>query len=118
MCSDILPVLSTKESSTRRDPRLGQPPSLPIAYTDSEWAGAQTDRRRSVSGYIFTLAEVPISWKSRKQTCVALSSNETEYVAASEAARQATLIRRLITDMGLIDGEAGTMCYVMELSRA
>ena len=44
-------------------------------------------RRRSVSGYIFTLAEGPISWKSRKQTCVALSSNEVEYVAASEAAQ-------------------------------
>ena len=73
---------------------------LPCYTTDSDWAGAQTDRRRFVSGYIFTLAEGPISWKSRKQTCVALSSNEAEYVAASETARQATWIRWLITDNG------------------
>ena len=85
--------------------KADQPLSLPIAYTDSDWAGAQTDRRRSVSGYIFTLAEGPIAWKSRKQTCVALSSNEAEYVAASETARQATWIRWLLMDMGLINGE-------------
>jgi hypothetical protein len=74
---------------------------MPTCYTDSDWAGRLTDRRRSVGGYVFMLASGPVSWKSKKQTCTATSSNEAEYVAASEAARQATWMRRLLGDMGL-----------------
>ena len=76
---------------------------MPLCHTDSDWAGTLTDRRRSVGGYIFILADGPISWKSKKQTCTATSSNEAEYIAASEAARQATWIRRLLGDMGLFE---------------
>ena len=79
---------------------------MPTCHTDSDWAGTLTDRRRSVGGYIFLLANGPISWKSKKQTCTATSSNEAEYVAASEATRQATWIRRLMGDMGLFDPDS------------
>ena len=79
------------------------PPDIPMptCYTDSDWAGTLTDRRRSVGGYVFMLASGPVSWKSKKQSCTATSSNEAEYIAASEAARQATWVRRLLGDMGL-----------------
>jgi hypothetical protein len=65
--------------------------------------GRNPYRSQAVGGYIFILADGPISWKSKKQTCTATSSNEAEYIAASEAARQATWIRRLLGDMGLFE---------------
>ncbi|KAF7114207.1 hypothetical protein CNMCM5793_007785 [Aspergillus hiratsukae] len=75
-------------------------------YTDSDWGGPHTDARRSVSGYVFTLAGAPISWQSRKQTCVATSSNEAEYIAASEASREAWWIRAVLKNLGINHGSA------------
>ncbi|XP_028215213.1 uncharacterized protein LOC114397350 [Glycine soja] len=46
-------------------------------YTDRDWAGS-TDDRKSTSGYMFLLSNKAISWASKKQTTVALSSAETE----------------------------------------
>lgn len=51
-------------------------------YTDADWQG-DLDGRRSMSGYIFTLAGGAISWCSKKQSSMALSSMEAEYIAAS-----------------------------------
>lgn len=67
-------------------------------YTDSDWAGDVTDRK-STSGYVFNLHGAAISWKSKKQTFVALSSTEAEYIGCSEAAREAVWIRRLYEDL-------------------
>ena len=71
---------------------------LPIGYSDSDWAGPNTGRK-SVGGFIFLFGDSPISWQSKKQTCIATSTNEAEYMAASEAAKEATWIRRVYTDM-------------------
>lgn len=57
------------------------------AYTDSDWAG-DVDDRKSCSGSILMLAGSPVSWKSRKQPSVVLSTMEAEYVALSEVARE------------------------------
>ena len=51
-------------------------------YTDSDWAGCASDRR-STSGCCFGLSSAVVSWFSRKQQSVALSSVEAEYMAAS-----------------------------------
>ena len=69
-----------------------------IGYTDSDWAGSLNDRK-STSGYIFCLGSNPISWSSRKQRSVALSSSEAEYVASSEATCEAIWLRRILSDM-------------------
>lgn len=69
------------------------------AYTDSDWAG-DIDDRKSCTGNVATLAGGPISWKSRKQTSVALSTMEAEYVALSEISREVVYIKRLLTHMG------------------
>lgn len=73
---------------------------LPIGYSDSDWAGPSTGRK-SIGGFMFLYGGAPISWQSKKQTCVATSSNEAEYIAASEAAKEAIWLRRVCIDMGI-----------------
>lgn len=72
-----------------------------IGYSDSDWAGDHADRK-STSGFIFILNGGPISYASKKQAVVALSSTEAEYVALSLAAREATWLRLLLTELGLL----------------
>jgi hypothetical protein len=56
-----------------------------LAYLDVDW-GANMIDRKSISGYVFQMANSPISWQSKKQPTVALSSMEAEYMAESLAA--------------------------------
>jgi len=53
-------------------------------YSNVDWGGDQ-DEFRSTSGYVFTLSGRAISWCSKKQDCIALSTMETEYIACSLA---------------------------------
>ena len=69
-----------------------------IGYTDSDWAGS-IDDRRSTSGYVFQLGSKSISWSSKKQATVALSSSEAEYVSATSAACEAVWLRRILKDL-------------------
>src|ERR1700678_4784584 len=59
----------------------------PLAYSDADWGSDQNDRK-SISGYIFIMSAGPISWQSKKQPMIALSSMEAEYMAESLATRQ------------------------------
>jgi hypothetical protein len=54
-------------------------------FSDSDFAG-DVDDRKSTSGVLFFLGEMPITWQSNKQKVVALSTCEAEYIAASHAA--------------------------------
>ncbi len=55
-------------------------------YSDADWAGDVSDRK-STSAYLFMMSGATISWRSRKQTCVALSTAEAEYVALASASQ-------------------------------
>lgn len=74
-------------------------------YTDASYASCP-DTRRSISGYCFTLGSGLITWSARKQATVASSTVEAEYVAASEAAKEAVWLRALLhhLDITLPDG--------------
>ena len=64
-------------------------------YCDSDWAG-DLDNRRSTSGYVFMLAGAAVSWKSRRQPTVALSSTEAEYMVVTKASEEAIWLRHLL----------------------
>ena len=67
-------------------------------YTDADYAG-NLETRQSTSGFIFTLYGGPVAWSSRRQSCVALSTTEAEYVAASDATKEGIWLRRLLLDL-------------------
>lgn len=71
-------------------------------YCDADYA-ADVDSRRSVTGYLFMLAGAPITWQSRQQTSVALSTMESEYMAACAATQEAIWLRSLLKDLNLLD---------------
>ena len=72
-----------------------------IGYTDSDFQG-DIDSRKSASGYVFTLNGGAICWRSVKQTCVADSTTEAEYVAASEVAKEAVWLKKFLLDLQVI----------------
>lgn len=69
-----------------------------IGYADADWGGDVHDRK-SNTGYCFKYLGAPISWTSRKQTMVTLSSTEAEYIALVEATQEALWITRILKDL-------------------
>ena len=65
------------------------------AFSDSDFAGDR-EGRKSVTGVALTVCGVPISWKSKGQTTVSLSSTEAEYVALSEAVREVKFVTQIL----------------------
>ncbi|KAH9704158.1 hypothetical protein KPL70_011349 [Citrus sinensis] len=68
-------------------------------YMDSDFA-RDLDKRKSTTGYVFTLAGAAVSWVSKLQTVVALSTTEAEYMAATQACKEAIWIQRLLEELG------------------
>jgi len=68
-------------------------------YVDSDWAGCP-DSRKSTSGYVLMLNGSAVSWKSKKQSVVALSSAEAEFVAASSLVQEVIYTRRFLENLG------------------
>ena len=75
---------------------------VPIGYTlDSDF---QSDResRKSTSGYVFTLGGEAISWRSVKQSSIADSTMETEYITASEAAKEVVWLKNFLLNLEVV----------------
>ena len=58
------------------------------------------DNRRSTTGYVFTVGGTAVSWVSKIQCVVALSTTEEEYVAATEASKEMIWLQRLMGELG------------------
>ena len=68
-----------------------------VGYTDAD--RASQDHRQAISGYAFLIDSGAISWSSRKQELVTLSTAEAEYVAAMHTAKECIWLRRLIGEL-------------------
>ncbi len=68
-------------------------------YCDADYAGDK-DTRKSTTGYAFIWGGAAVCWLSQKQSVVALSTTEAEYVALATTAQQAMWLRQVLTDIG------------------
>ena len=59
-----------------------------VGFSDADWGG-DLDDRKSTSGYVFQIGGGAISWRSKKQTSVALSTAKAKYVALASTAQEA-----------------------------
>ncbi|KAK4409459.1 Retrovirus-related Pol polyprotein from transposon TNT 1-94 [Sesamum angolense] len=72
-----------------------------MGYVDSNYANDR-DNRRSTTSYVFTLCGACISWKSQLQNIVALSTTEVEYIAITEAFKEALWLEGLLKEIGFL----------------
>ena len=89
-----------------RDDTLGQDV---VGFVDFDYAG-DLDKRWSTTGYVFTFAGGPISWKSTLQSTVALSTTEAEYMAITEAIKEAIWLQGLLENLGLAQEHINLYC--------
>lgn len=64
------------------------------AHVYADWGG-DNDLRASAIGYVVDINETPVSWRTKRQTVLSLSSAESEYIVLSECAKQVTWIRKM-----------------------
>ena len=79
-------------------------------YTDSDYAG---DDKKSMAGYIFTLAGEAISWKSSKQTVTTSSTMYAEFVACYEATGQVNWLKKFIPGLKVVDDIYRPLKYIL-----
>ena len=105
-------LAATKQLSiryTRNDPDGDKLTDLVLTgYVDASW-GSETDDRKSVTGYIMTLAGGPVAWMSKRQSITAQSTAEAEYVAASSATSEVLYLRKLLSELGMPQMSATTV---------
>jgi len=99
----------TRNQTIRYSRDSHENPNILWGWVDADWAG-DTDTRQSHTGYILMMNGGPISWKSRRQDNVSLSTSEAEFVAASQAGQEAIYLRETLTDFGFSQNTA-TLLY-------
>ncbi|KAL0367632.1 UNVERIFIED_CONTAM: Retrovirus-related Pol polyprotein from transposon TNT 1-94 [Sesamum radiatum] len=73
-------------------------PAVLEGYSDANWISDSKDTK-STSGYVFTIGGGAVSWKSSKQTCIARSTMESEFIALDKAGEEAEWLRNFLEDI-------------------
>jgi hypothetical protein len=81
-----------------------------LSYADSDWASDMNDCK-SMSSYVFTLGGGAISWSSKKQSTIALSSTEAKYITGAHTAKEAIWLRLLLSELGQ-DSSSPTVLHI------
>jgi hypothetical protein len=76
--------------------------NLNLFHGFADAAFASTEDLKSTTGYAFLAVGGAITWKSKKQTIIALSSTEAEYVTLSKAGHKAIWLRNLYGELGYV----------------
>jgi hypothetical protein len=82
----------------------------PVGYSDSDW-GSDIETRRSTTGYVYMMAGGAVSWKTKLQPTVALSSADAEYMALAASSQEAIYLRILCIDFDIAARDNPTILY-------
>ena len=85
--------------TTKYGLQLGKGGMQLSAWSDADWAG-DVDTRRSTSGYVLQLGGSVVSWSSKRQEIVALSTTESEYIALTRAAQEVLWVGGVLAELG------------------
>jgi Reverse transcriptase (RNA-dependent DNA polymerase) len=88
-----------------------------VGYSDSDFAGC-VDSRKSTSGYIFMFASGAVSWRSAKQTLVATSTTEAEFVSCFEATSHGVWLKSFISGLRIVDSISRPLRFYCDNSAA
>ena len=77
-------------------------------FTDADWGGCRATRR-STAGYLFNIGSGAISWQSKRQGVVALSTCEAEFLGQTQATKEAVWLRRLLNELNMDQGTTATI---------
>ena len=80
-----------------------------VGFSDADWAG-DADDRKSTSGGYFMLGNNVVSWSSKKQNCVSLSTAESKYVAAASCCSQLLWLGQMLSDYGMTSDTLTLFC--------
>ncbi|KAJ5283470.1 hypothetical protein N7505_001450 [Penicillium chrysogenum] len=83
-------------------------PAMLKGFTDADWGGCH-DTRRSTAGYLFNIGSGAISWQSKRQSVVALSTCEAEFLGQTQATKEAIWLRRLLNELNMSQGKSATI---------
>lgn len=81
-----------------------------VGYSDADYVNDR-ETRCSTTGYVFLMCGGPITWACQRQKSASLSTTEAEYVAASNATREAVWLKQLLTEIGE-EQTNGTTLYI------
>ncbi|GKA91500.1 hypothetical protein Tco_0813370 [Tanacetum coccineum] len=80
-----------------------------VGFTDLNMAGNK-DNMKSTSGYLMTFTGGAVSWQSRLQKCVALSTTDAEYMAATKACKELLWLKRFLQELGFKQQRYAVLC--------
>ncbi|XP_038693051.1 secreted RxLR effector protein 161-like [Tripterygium wilfordii] len=105
----LLRVLGYLNKTKENALHYGKYPAILEGYSDANWI-SDSEESKSTSGYVFTLGGAAISWKSSKQTCIARSTMESEFIALDKAGEEAEWLRHFLEDIPIWPKPVPAIC--------